>query len=95
MKRLPQGELEAQVMDVLWEADGWRTPRDVHVAITTARRAFACRPVSSRDVWTAQRMDDLLASCGDRVQALHHFAESISAKEARLLRRALDQRKKR
>ena len=27
MKRL-RGELEAQVMDVLWDADGWRTPSD-------------------------------------------------------------------
>ena len=41
MKRLPRGELEAQVMDVLWDADGWTTPREVHLAITTPRRPLA------------------------------------------------------
>lgn len=122
MKRLPRGELEAQVMDVLWDADGWLTPRDVHPAITTARRplayttvmtilvrlwqkgmlerraagrAFEYRPVSSRDEWAAQRMQDLLESSGDRLQTLHHFVASISAKEATQLRRVLDERRKR
>ena len=122
MKRLPRGELEAQVMDVLWDTDGWMTPRDVHLAITTARRplayttvttilvrlwqkgmleresagrAFEYRPVSSRDEWAAQRMQDLLEGSGDRLQTLHHFVESISAKEATQLRRVLDERKKR
>ena len=122
MKRLPRGELEAQVMDVLWNADGWMTPPEVHLAITTARRrlaystvttilvrlwqkgmlerraagrAFEYRPVSSRDEWAAQRMQELLDSSGDRLQTLHHFAESMSAKEATQLRRVLDQRKKR
>ena len=122
MKRLPRGELEAQIMDVLWDADDWMTPRDVHLAITTARRrlayttvttilvrlwqkgmlgrrpagrAFAYRPVSSRDEWAAQRMQELLDSSGDRLLTLHHFAASISPKEATQLRRVLDQRKKR
>lgn len=122
MKRLPRGELEAQVMDVLWDADGWMTPRDVHLSIRTARRplayttvmtilvrlwqkemldrrsagrAFEYRPVSSRDEWVAQRMQDLLESSGDRLQTLHHFVSSISSKEATQLRRVLDERKKR
>jgi len=41
MKRLPRGELEAQVMQVLWDTDGWMKPADVHGAITTARRPLA------------------------------------------------------
>jgi predicted transcriptional regulator len=41
VKRLPRGELEAQVMDVLWDAERWMTPRDVHLAITTPRRPLA------------------------------------------------------
>jgi len=122
VKRLPRGELQAQVMDALWDADGWLTPKDVHLAITTARRrlayttvttilvrlwqkgmlerrtagrAFEYRSVSSRDEWAAQRMQELLDGSGDRLQTLHHFAESISAKEATQLRRVLEQRKKR
>lgn len=122
MKRLARGELEAQVMDALWDADGWMTPRDVHVAITTARRplayttvmtilvrlwnkgmlerqsagrAFAYRPVASRDEWAAQRMHDMLESSGDRLLTLNHFVDSISATEATQLRRVLDTRKKR
>jgi BlaI family transcriptional regulator, penicillinase repressor len=109
-------------MDALWDTGGWMTPRDVHLAITTARRplayntvmtilvrlwqkdmlerrsagrAFEYRPVSSRDEWAARRMQDVLESSGDPLQTLHHFVDSISAKEATQLRRVLDQRKKR
>ena len=109
-------------MDALWDAEGWMTPRDVHVEITTARRplayttvmtilvrlwnkgmlerqtagrAFAYRPVSSRDEWAAQRMHDVLESSGDRLLTLNHFVDSISAKEATQLRRVLDTRKRR
>jgi len=34
-------------MDVLWDADGWMTPRDVHLAITTARRPLAYTTVTT------------------------------------------------
>jgi len=122
VKRLPRGQLEAQVMDALWDADGWMTPRDVHVAITTARRplayttvmtilvrlwnkgmlerqsagrAFAYRPVASRDEWAAQRMHDMLEGSGDPLLTLNHFVDSITAKEATQLRRVLDARRSR
>lgn len=122
MKRLPRGELEARVMDVLWGAGDWMTPRGVQQTITTARRplayttvmtilvrlwqkgmlerrsagrAFEYRPVSSRDEWAARRMQDVLENSGDRLLTLHHFVQSISAKEATQLRRVLEQRKKR
>jgi predicted transcriptional regulator len=61
----------------------------------SAGRAFEYRPVSSRDEWAAQRMQDLLENSGDRLQTLHHFVSSISSKEATQLRRVLDERKKR
>ena len=35
MKR-PMGELEAAVMDVLWDAGGWLTPAEVHDALQPA-----------------------------------------------------------
>ena len=38
--RLAMGELEAQVLDVLWQADGWLTPGDVQAALS-ARRPLA------------------------------------------------------
>ena len=122
MKRLPRGELEAQVMDALWDADGWMTPREVHAVITTPRRplayttvmtilvrlwnkamlereasgrAFAYRPVATRDEWAAQRMHELLEASGDRSLTLSHFIDSISTREVTQLRRALDARKKR
>ena len=31
------GELEASVMDVLWRADEWLTPGDVHAALAPSR----------------------------------------------------------
>jgi predicted transcriptional regulator len=121
VKRLPRGELEAQVMNALWESEQWMTPRDVHAAITTARRplayttvmttlvrlwskemltrrvagrAYAYRPVANRDEWAAQRMRDVLESSGDRLVALNYFVDSISAREAKQLRRVLDARDK-
>ena len=119
MKRLPRGELEAQVMNVLWDAAAPMTPRDVHDAITTARlslayttvntilvrlwekgmldrepdgRAFAYRPVASREDWTARRIRELLEASGDSRAALQQFVRTMSAKEATTLRRYLDER---
>ncbi len=41
VKKLARGELEARVMDVLWDTDEWMTPAVVHAAITTKRRRLA------------------------------------------------------
>ena len=38
MARLPMGELEATVMDVLWDRGGWLTPGEVHEALLADRR---------------------------------------------------------
>jgi len=122
VKRLPRGELEAQVMDVLWSVDGWMTPGEVHHEITTPRRplaystvttilvrlwgkgmleraaagrAFAYRPVASRDEWAAQRMQQILEASGDWRVTLNNFVDSISAREISQLRRVLDARRKR
>jgi predicted transcriptional regulator len=37
MQRLARGELERQVLDVLWAAEGALTPRDVHTALGSKR----------------------------------------------------------
>src|SRR5437867_5856617 len=39
-ERLPMGELEAAVMEVLWSRGGWSTPGEVH-EVLTARRPLA------------------------------------------------------
>jgi predicted transcriptional regulator len=39
--KLGRGELEAQVMDVLWSSTAPMTPREVHGAISTRRRPLA------------------------------------------------------
>ena len=109
-------------MDVLWDAAGPMTPRDVQSAVSTPRRplayttvmtilvrlwekgmldrqgagrAYAYRPVASREDWTARRMHELLEASGNSSAALLGFVNSISAREAAELRRALDQRGKR
>ena len=122
MKRRSRGELEALVMDVLWDSARPMTPRDVHETVATPRRplayttvmtilvrlwekgmldrqasgrAYAYRPVASREDWTARRMHELLEASGNSFAALQGFLDSITAKEAAELRRALDQRRKR
>ncbi len=57
-------------------------------------RAFAYRPVASRDEWAAQRMHELLRGSGDRTAALTHFARSIDRREAAQLRKALERRRR-
>ena len=37
MAKLPMGELEAQVMDVLWDAGEWLTPGEVHEVLARSR----------------------------------------------------------
>ena len=37
MAKLPMGELEAAVMDVLWDRGGWSTPGEVHEVLSADR----------------------------------------------------------
>jgi predicted transcriptional regulator len=117
--RLQRGQLEALVMDRLWEHGGWVTPGDAAeliaqqhpVAYTTVMttlvrlwnkdmvdrrregRAFAYRPVVSRDEWAARRMHEFLDTAGDRTAALTHFVETLNAKQVGQLRRAVERRR--
>jgi predicted transcriptional regulator len=113
--RLPMGDLEAAVMDVLWDRGGWLTPGEVHEALTTQRklayttvmtilvrlwqkgrlererdgRAFAYRPVQSREEHAAARMGELLTATRDRPLALNHFVDELSPADRAQLRRML------
>lgn len=120
MERRPRGELEAEVMNVLWSSDDWMTPREVQESVSSTRRplayttvmtilvrllqkgmlqreesgrGFAYRAVAGRDEWSAQRMHEVLAQSSDPRLTLNHFVESMTPKEARLLRRSLDERR--
>jgi predicted transcriptional regulator len=54
MKRLARGELEAQVMDALWDADDWLTPAEVLSAVKTRARPLAYTTVMTivSRLWT-------------------------------------------
>lgn len=114
-KKLPSGELENQVLEILWSNDGPMTPRDVHDVLSADRklayttpmtilvrlwekgllvrersgRAFAYRPVLSRDESAAARMRQVLATAGDHSVALSRFVESLPKKERAQLQKAL------
>ena len=115
VRRLPSGELESMVLEVLWQRAEWSTPRDVHEAIAGERalayttvmtilsrlwqkgalerrkvgKAFAYRPILSKEERAAQRMSELLATAGNGSLALTRFVEGLSAGQADQLRRAL------
>ncbi len=54
-------------------------------------RAWRYAPAVSRQVYTAQLMNDVLAGSSDRAGALARFAEQIDADDAEALARALDE----
>ncbi|HEV2071022.1 MAG TPA: BlaI/MecI/CopY family transcriptional regulator [Acidimicrobiales bacterium] len=116
-KQLRGGELEAAVMQVLWDAGGWSTPGDVHQVLTEARplayntvltilvrlwekgrlerqrhgRAYAYRPVQTREQYAAARMEQVLHEARDRPAALATFLETLGEQDRAQLRRLLQQ----
>ncbi|MGH2386009.1 MAG: BlaI/MecI/CopY family transcriptional regulator [Candidatus Limnocylindria bacterium] len=71
----------------LWQKDRLDRQRD--------GRAFAYRPLLSREEYTATRMRELLAAASDRPTALSHFLETLSPNDRAQLRRMLSERRKR
>jgi predicted transcriptional regulator len=53
-------------------------------------RAFAYRPALSQAELTARRMTDALAATRDRASALTGFVGGLSKRDARILRRVID-----
>ena len=121
MTKLAMGELEAAVMDALWDEGGWMTPGEVHEALSEEHplayttfmtvlvrlwekgrvdrqrdgRAYAYHAVETRDEYAARRMNELLATAGDRSAALTHFLSSLKEVERVQLRRLLASRSRR
>ncbi|HEX2063633.1 MAG TPA: BlaI/MecI/CopY family transcriptional regulator [Acidimicrobiales bacterium] len=116
-KQLAAGELEAAVMETLWDRGGWSTAGEVHELLSVARplayntvmtilvrlydkgrlerqrdgRAYAYRPLRSREDYAADRMRHVLAEVRDRPAALAAFIESLPAGDRAQLRRLLAQ----
>jgi predicted transcriptional regulator len=113
----PFGELEAAIMELLWDTGAARLVRDVvsdlqpqrPLAYTTVMtvmdnlhrkgwlirerdgRAWRYAPAVSRQHYTAQLMNDALATSTDRAGALARFVEQIDVDDADALARALDE----
>lgn len=120
-KRLAMGELEAAVMDILWDSGGWLTPGEVHERLSAARsltyttamtilvrlwrkgrlerhrdgRAYAYRPVQTREEHAAARMSEWLNAVTDRPRTLAHFLTRLDSDERTQLRRILQGRDRR
>ena len=113
--KLAMGELEASVMEVLWDAGGWLTPGEVHEVLAQDRalgyttvmtilvrlwkkgrlerqrdgRAFAYRPLQTREEHAALRMSEWLDAVRDRPRTLAHFLSGLGSDERVQLRRLL------
>jgi predicted transcriptional regulator len=116
MAKLAMGELEAVVIDVLWDAAGPLTPGQVHEVLSGERslayttvmtilvrlwrkgrldreprgRAYAYRPLQSREAYAASRMDEVLGRTKDRPLALSYFIATLKPGDRARLRRLLD-----
>lgn len=113
--KLAMGELEAAVMEVLWDGGGWFTPGEVHEVLGRRRtlsyttvmtilvrlwkkgrlerqrdgRAYAYRPLQTREEHAALRMNEWLDAVRDRPGALAHFLSRLAPEERVQLRRLL------
>ena len=113
--KLAMGELEAAVMEVLWDTGGWLTPGEVHDVLARQRalgyttvmtilvrlwkkgrlerqrdgRAFAYRPLQTREEHAALRMSEWLDAVRDRPRTLAHFLSGLGTDERVQLRRLL------
>src|SRR5712692_9219419 len=87
------GDLEAVIMDRLWECGRPVLVRELVDDLRRERdgRAWRYEPTGSRSGYTAALMNDALATSADHRTALAHFALQMSPHDAALLREALDQ----
>lgn len=55
---LARGELEAKVLDVLWDGEGWLIPSQVHLVINRDRRlAYTTIMTTMARLWGKGRLD--------------------------------------
>ncbi|MGH2660372.1 MAG: BlaI/MecI/CopY family transcriptional regulator [Actinomycetota bacterium] len=115
MAKLGMGELEAAVMDVLWDRGGWHTAGEVHEVLSADRelayttvltvlvrldakgrverqrdgRAYAYRPLQTREEYAADRMGAALQYSHDRPAVLSRFLQRLTPADRAQVRRLL------
>ncbi len=57
MAKRPMGELEAAVMNVLWDRGGWLTPREVHSALDDDALAYTTIMTVLVRLWRKGRIE--------------------------------------
>lgn len=86
-KPLERGALEAKVVDVLWDDDGWLIPGEVHAVVNRRRRlAYTTIMTTMTRLWEKGRLDRRRRGrafeyrpCLDRTEyAAHRMNEFLS-----------------
>ncbi len=57
MARRPMGELEAAVMNLLWDRGGWMTPGEVHAALADSSLAYTTVMTVLVRLWQKGRLE--------------------------------------
>lgn len=87
-KPLERGALEAKVLDVLWDDDGWLIPGEVHAVVNRRRRlAYTTIMTTMTRLWEKGRLDRRprgrafeYRPCLDRTEyAAHRMNEFLAA----------------
>ena len=87
-KPLERGALEAKVLDVLWDEDGWLIPGEVHAVVNRHRRlAYTTIMTTMARLWEKGRLDRRprgrayeYRPCLDRTEyAAHRMNEFLAA----------------
>jgi predicted transcriptional regulator len=120
IQRLAGGELESLILNLLWDAGDWLTPRRVgerlppshplaYTSVLTILvrlwnkgllerqpdgRAFAYRPLRSREESAARQMRAFLEASGDHDTALAHFLSGLNTRDKGRLQSLLQRRKR-
>ncbi|GAA2736816.1 CopY family transcriptional regulator [Streptomyces nogalater] len=87
-RRRGAGELESEVLAVLWATDHPLTPAEIRQSIGGRRGAY--RPARNAAELTAQATHEALGRGPDPFAALRHFVTGLSAEEERVPRKLLD-----
>ena len=89
--KLQMGELEAMVMDVLWDQRGWLTPGEVH-QVLAANRSMAYTTVMTILVrlWQKGRLERQRDGRAFAYRALHSREQHAAARMQELLTRVGD-----
>ena len=91
MARLAMGELEAAVMDVLWDRGGWLTPGEVHEALSAERRlAYTTVMTILVRLWEKGRVERHRDGRAFAYRPLQGREEHAAARMAKLLTGAKD-----